>query len=138
MSDLKPAALACLCSQAQLASSTAQTVTVRLPVDLLDEATRVKRRMLKVCAYHFAEDTPLGAEVADIRLGTGYLDWPKTCFAWRSSTKSKQSPWPWTVVTTTAKTSRAPALCPSVSPASCGTRRAQIARASWPGGPTHS
>lgn len=74
VADLKPAAQACLASQAQLASSTAQTATVRLPIELLDEATRVKQRMLKVCTYHFGEDTQLGAEVSAIRLGTGYLD----------------------------------------------------------------
>lgn len=74
VADLQPAALACMASQAQLASSAVQTVTVRLPADLLDEATAVKERMLKVCAHQFADDERLGPEVADIRAGSGYLD----------------------------------------------------------------
>ena len=74
VADLKPGALACMASQAQLAASSAQAVTVRLPADLLDEATALKVRMLKVCAYQFADDARLGPEIADIRAGTGYLD----------------------------------------------------------------
>lgn len=71
---LQPAALACLTAQARLASAEAQRETVRLPVDLIDEATAVKTRMLRVCTYFFEDHPQLGAELSDIRAGNGYLD----------------------------------------------------------------
>lgn len=74
VADLKPAALAALASQANLAAAAAQASGVRLPADLHEEATLVKARMLKVCAHQFEDHPRLGAEVADIRAGIGYLD----------------------------------------------------------------
>lgn len=74
VADLKPAALATLASQAELAATAAQASGVRLPADLHEEATLVKARMLKVCAHQFEDHPRLGAEVADIRAGVGYLD----------------------------------------------------------------
>ena len=74
VADLKPAALAVLASQAEQAATAAQSSGVRLPAELHEEATLVKARMLKVCAHQFEDHPRLGAEVADIRAGVGYLD----------------------------------------------------------------
>ena len=46
----------------------------KLPVSLVNEATQVKQRMLRLVTYHFAEDPVDGAEIASIVQGTGYDD----------------------------------------------------------------
>lgn len=74
LDDLAPAALATWHAAAQLLSANAQGSEAKLPVGLVDEATRVKARMLRVADYHFDADSPQGREVADIRSGTGYRD----------------------------------------------------------------
>jgi hypothetical protein len=46
----------------------------RIAVDLLDEATTQRARMLKVAEYWLSDDPGAMAEIAAIRAGTGYQD----------------------------------------------------------------
>ena len=72
--DLFPAAQAALWAQAQLAVDEAGDLPVRLPVELVDESTALRTRMLEVCTYHFKGDSKLRLQVEDIRSGSGYVD----------------------------------------------------------------
>jgi hypothetical protein len=74
LDDLESAALATWYASTRLLAANAQSSEAKLPVDLVNEATATKARMLKVCDYHFDLSTPLGLEIADIRVGTGYRD----------------------------------------------------------------
>ncbi|MDI3290206.1 hypothetical protein [Polyangium sp. 15x6] len=74
LDDLEPAALAAWYAATSLLSANAQGTEAKLPVELSDDATRLKARMLKVGDYHFDPATPTGREIADIRIGTGYRD----------------------------------------------------------------
>lgn len=74
LDDLVPAAQAALWAQARLAGADAAVPGTRLPVELLSEAEAVRRQMLSVCEYHFRDEPRLAQQVADIRLGQGYLD----------------------------------------------------------------
>ena len=74
LDDLGPAALATWHAATQLLSASAQGSEAKLPVALVDEATRLRTRMLRVIDYHFEPDMPQGREAADIRSGTGYRD----------------------------------------------------------------
>jgi hypothetical protein len=72
--DLRPLALGCFHAQALLRSARTQTTEAKLPVELVDAATEVKTRMIKVCKYHFEGKKKLMDEVDDIVKGTGYKD----------------------------------------------------------------
>lgn len=72
--DLGPAALAAWHAATELLSANAQSTEAKLPVELASEAIDKRTQMLKVCDYHFEPDSPVGREVADIRIGTGYRD----------------------------------------------------------------
>ncbi|MDI1433223.1 hypothetical protein [Polyangium sorediatum] len=72
--DLEAAALAAWYTATSLLSANAQGTEAKLPVELVDDATTLKARMLKVGEYHFDPATPTGREIADIRVGTGYRD----------------------------------------------------------------
>jgi hypothetical protein len=48
--------------------------TAKLSANLVLEASEVRTRMLELCEYVFRRDPVLSAEVASIRLGTGYKD----------------------------------------------------------------
>lgn len=74
LDDLGPAALAAWSAATELLSANARGSEAKLPVALVDEATKLKARMLRVADYHFEPDSPQGREVADIRAGTGYRD----------------------------------------------------------------
>ena len=74
LDDLEHAALATWYATTQLLEANASGTEAKLPVDLVNEATDVKARMLRVCDYHFEPDTEIGRQVADIRVGTGYRD----------------------------------------------------------------
>lgn len=74
VADLGPAAQAALWAQGQLASAEAQESGVRLPLELIDDATALRARMLKLVDYHLADQPRLKAEIDDIRSGHGYLD----------------------------------------------------------------
>ncbi len=72
--DLAIIALATFHAATELQSAQATTVTAKLPVDLLQSATDIKSRMLKLCEYHLGDHSADGAEIADIRLCTGHVD----------------------------------------------------------------
>lgn len=72
--DLPLCAQAVLHAQGLLASAEAQEPTSRLPATLIDEATTLREHLLHVTEYHFSADPKLGAELRDIRSGTGYQD----------------------------------------------------------------
>lgn len=72
--DLAPIALATFHAAVELQSAQATASIAKLPVDLLQSATEIKSRMLKLVEYHLGDHPADGAEVADIRLGSGYLD----------------------------------------------------------------
>ena len=74
IADLEPAAQAALWTQGRLASAEAQESGVRLPLTLIDEATSLRARMLKLADYHLGEKPQAKAELDDIRSGQGYLD----------------------------------------------------------------
>jgi hypothetical protein len=74
LDDLGDAAQAALWAQAQLAEALAGVPGTRLPVELLNEASALRGRMLEICAYHFRHDARLAAQTDDIRSGQGYLD----------------------------------------------------------------
>lgn len=74
LDDLEAAALAAWYAATSLLSANAQGTEAKLPVDLVDDATTLKTRMLKVGEYHFDPVTPTGREIANIRVGTGYRD----------------------------------------------------------------
>jgi hypothetical protein len=71
---LEDAALAAWYARVQQARAQVSATEVRVPVALIDDATGVKRRMLKVASYYLEDDPDGAAEVADIRQGTGYAD----------------------------------------------------------------
>lgn len=72
--DLAPIALATFHAATELQSAQATTSSAKLPVDLLQSATEIKYRMLKLVEYHLGDHPTDGAEVADIRQGAGHLD----------------------------------------------------------------
>lgn len=74
LDDLGPAALATWYAATQLLSANAQGTEAKLPIRLVNEATELKARMMRVAEYYFEEGTPQAIEVADIRAGTGYRD----------------------------------------------------------------
>ncbi|MDI1444936.1 hypothetical protein [Polyangium sp. 6x1] len=74
LDDLEAAALAAWYAATSLLSANAQGTEAKLPVELVDDATTLKARMLKVGDYHFDPASPTGREIADIRVGTGYRD----------------------------------------------------------------
>lgn len=47
---------------------------VRVDGKIVAEGQALRDRMLKVLAYHFDDDAYMRAEIADIRLGSGYVD----------------------------------------------------------------
>lgn len=72
--DLESIASAVWYATIQLATATATRTDVKVPSELVQRATETKTRMLKVVTYHFEDHPKLGAEIADIILGTGYRD----------------------------------------------------------------
>jgi hypothetical protein len=71
--DLEALARATWYARVEQDTAAASTREAKLPIDLVDQATAVKERMLKCTAYYF-DGTPLQKEVDDIRSGTGYRD----------------------------------------------------------------
>jgi hypothetical protein len=74
LADLIPAAQLALWAQTKLAVDKASELPGRLPVELVDQSTALRTRMLELCTYHFKGDTSLGPQVEDIRAGSGYID----------------------------------------------------------------
>jgi hypothetical protein len=72
--DLAAIALATFHAATELQSAQATASGAKLPVDLLQSATEIKTRMLKLCEYHLGDHPVDGAEIADIRQGAGHID----------------------------------------------------------------
>lgn len=74
LDDLAVVARATLQAAQAVQSSDATAQRTRVPLSLAQDAAALRDRMLRLCAYHFDDDDILGAEVRDIRRGSGYLD----------------------------------------------------------------
>ncbi len=58
----------------QLESDSATADNAKLDVTLVQEATLLRRRMLKVCSYYFEHDPTISPELLDIANSIGYPD----------------------------------------------------------------
>jgi hypothetical protein len=65
---------ACWYALTQLHAASAQSTEAKLPVALVEKATRLRTRMIKVLRYFYEPDTRVGKEVTDILLDSGYRD----------------------------------------------------------------
>ena len=65
---------ACWYSLTQLQAASAQSTEAKLPVRLVEKATKLRTRMIKVLEYFYEPDTRVGKEVTDVRLDSGYRD----------------------------------------------------------------
>jgi hypothetical protein len=74
LGDLGTIALAVSHAYVELQSARAQTTEAKLPVALVDKATKVKERMLECAEYLFKRHEKLSKEVASIRADSGYRD----------------------------------------------------------------
>lgn len=72
--ELGPVAQAAWYARHRFLLATAIHSDARIAVDLLDEATSARARMLKVLEYWLSDDPVAAAEIAAIRAGTGYQD----------------------------------------------------------------
>lgn len=74
MTDLLPAAQAVLYTQTRLAVTEAQQPGPRLPTELIDQASALRDRMLRVVEYHLSDSVEHEKEIASIKAGHGYTD----------------------------------------------------------------
>lgn len=74
LDDLAGIARATLHAAQSVYSGAATAQRARVPLSLAQDTAALRERLLRLCDYHFADDEALGAEVRDIRRGTGYLD----------------------------------------------------------------
>jgi hypothetical protein len=58
--------------QQQLSSGVTSGATI--PVDVVEEASAVRSRMLRVLEYYFGDDPIIGPKLSVVRAGTGYQD----------------------------------------------------------------
>ena len=58
----------------ELLAARARSTDVQVSAALVHDASEAKDRMMRVADYYFGDDPELGAEVASIRSGSGYLD----------------------------------------------------------------
>jgi hypothetical protein len=72
--DLETIALAALHVSVELLTASAASTEAKLPGNLVEEATTLKQRMLRLVEYHFGDDPEDGLEIASIKLGAGYPD----------------------------------------------------------------
>lgn len=72
--DLGPAAQAAWYARHRYMLATATRSEARLPLSLIEEATSVKTRQLKLVDYWLSDDPALAAEITAIRAGTGHQD----------------------------------------------------------------
>jgi len=72
--DLEAFALAALHVSVELLTATAASSEAKLPGSLVEEATAIKQRMLRLVEYHFGDDPEDGPEIASIKSGAGYAD----------------------------------------------------------------
>lgn len=64
----------CWYALTQLHAASAQSTEAKLPVALVEKATKTRTRMIKVLRYFYEPDTRVGKEVTDILLDSGYRD----------------------------------------------------------------
>lgn len=72
--DLAPVAQAAWYARHRFVLASATRTEARLSVPLLEEATGLRGRMLKLVEYWLGDDGALAAEIAAIRAGTGHQD----------------------------------------------------------------
>jgi hypothetical protein len=72
--DLGPVAQAAWYARHRFVLASATRTEARLSIPLLEEATALRGRMLKLVEYWLSDDGVLGAEIAAIRTGTGHQD----------------------------------------------------------------
>ncbi|MEP7119830.1 MAG: hypothetical protein ABJE95_02925 [Byssovorax sp.] len=65
---------ACWYALTQLHAANVQSSEAKLPVILVEKATKTRTRMIKVLEYFYEPDTDVGREVTSIRLDSGYRD----------------------------------------------------------------
>ncbi len=71
---IRPAAWALWYASAQRKTTEAVVSAQRLSLETLKRATELRKRMMRVVEYMFADDATLGSEIASIRAGVGYAD----------------------------------------------------------------
>ncbi|MEI7892063.1 MAG: hypothetical protein WCI05_03170 [Myxococcales bacterium] len=67
-------ARAILALTAKRSTVNVQSTSARIDAALAEESSTVRKRMMRLCKYHFGDDPVLGPELADIATGSGYLD----------------------------------------------------------------
>lgn len=72
--DLAPAAQAAWYARHRFVLADATRTEARVSIPLLEEATALRARMLRLVEYWLSDDGVLGAEIAAIRAGQGYQD----------------------------------------------------------------
>lgn len=72
--DLGPIAWAGWHASVELLTASSTSSEAKLPLSLVNDATAVKQRMIKLCRYNFGDDPVDGPEIDAIVLGTGYQD----------------------------------------------------------------
>jgi len=74
LDDLELLGRSCWYALTQLQAANAQSTEAKLPVALVEKATTMRTRMIKLLAYLYEPESKVGKEVADIRLDVGYRD----------------------------------------------------------------
>lgn len=74
LDDFRAFTLALSHARRHAVTEAATRTDAAIPLAVMEEATALKNRMLKLCSYYFDDDAVLSAELDDIRSGTGYLD----------------------------------------------------------------
>jgi hypothetical protein len=72
--ELEMAGLATWHAVVELASARVGASHSRVPLELVEQASALKQRMLTVAEYHLGHDPDTAAQLADIRQGKGYTD----------------------------------------------------------------
>ena len=74
LDNLESYGRSCWYALTQGLAASAQSTEAKLPVALVEKATKTRARMIKTLEYHYEPDTKVGREVTDIRLDSGYRD----------------------------------------------------------------
>jgi hypothetical protein len=79
LEDLETVANATLHVELESLREGAANTGVKVDVAIVQEATDLRERMLRTAEYNLGHLEPVARELADIRLGTGYLDLANDC-----------------------------------------------------------
>ena len=74
LDDLELYGRSCWYALTQLQSANAQSTEAKLPVALVEKATRMRARMVKLLTYLYEPESHVGKEVTDILRDAGYRD----------------------------------------------------------------